>query len=50
MDEAVEELVCHDFSSDPEEMVYRCGELNEFWKVRVRGSDGVRASQCGEMW
>ena len=34
VDEAVEELVRHGFSSDPEEMVYRYGELDEFWKVR----------------
>ncbi|XP_045123690.1 uncharacterized protein LOC123511695 isoform X1 [Portunus trituberculatus] len=32
VDEAVEELVRHGFYSDPEEMVYRCGELDEFWK------------------
>ena len=36
MDEAVEKLVQCGFSSDPEEMMYRCDELDEFWKVRVQ--------------
>ncbi|XP_063869251.1 filaggrin-like isoform X1 [Scylla paramamosain] len=47
VDEAVEELVHHGFSSDPEEMMYRCGDLDEFWKERYEdGHVGWHQQGC----